>query len=55
MAGATPHVFVHTPDNVDAPELAIQVWNELRALSGSELPEITALAPVDPTALQLDL
>ncbi len=26
QAGATPHVFTHTPDNAEAPELARRMW-----------------------------
>lgn len=45
-AGATPHVFVHTPDNVAAPELAIRVWNEIAELV--PLPHLPELPPHEP-------
>lgn len=31
-AGLSPHVFAHTPDNRDAPELARAVWTEVNRL-----------------------
>ncbi|MBQ1076718.1 DUF72 domain-containing protein [Micromonospora sp. C31] len=48
--GRSPTVFVHTPDNVDAPELARRFHDEVRArLPGVEpLPEP---APVGPSTL----
>ena len=44
--GRTPTVFVHTPDNLDAPMLARGFHNALRAL----VPELTALPEAWPVA-----
>ncbi len=54
-AGVDPYVFVHTPDNVTAPELAVRVGNELSARSGGRLPPIEAITPIDRTEPTLDL
>ncbi len=57
-AGIHPHLFVHTPDNVAAPELAIRVWRELDDLAGSRLGPMDDLTPTGdtkPTEPQLDL
>ena len=37
--GRTPTVFVHTPDNVDAPPLARSLYDDVRG-------EVPALAPL---------
>ncbi len=55
LAGVDPHVFVHTPDNAAAPELAIRVWNELRSLADGSLPAIEPLEPIDRSVPRLDL
>ncbi len=41
--GLRPHVFAHTPDNLDAPMLARRVWDRITAAMDSEGP---ALAPL---------
>ena len=53
--GRSPTVFIHTPDNVDAPELARRFHGEVRAL----VPEVEPLpdparpdpAPAEPLTL----
>ncbi len=53
-AGLEPHVFVHTPDNVAAPEVAHRVWHELASLVDPPWPSPGPLS-VTPTDEQLDL
>ncbi len=53
-AGVDPHVFVHTPDNVAAPELAVRVWNELSALSNGRLAAKDPIEAVDRAEQQLE-
>ncbi|GAL31413.1 hypothetical protein JCM19239_7863 [Vibrio variabilis] len=40
--GKQPYLMIHTPDNVEAPELAITLYNQLKAsqLGNLELAEI---------------
>jgi hypothetical protein len=48
--GRSPTVFIHTPDNVDAPELARRFHDEVRAL----VPEVKPLqepVPAGPPTL----
>jgi uncharacterized protein YecE (DUF72 family) len=45
QAGLEPHVFAHTPDNADAPDLARRLWSRVRRL----VPE---LAPLPVPALR---
>ncbi len=54
-AGLCPHVFVHTPDNVAAPELAVRVWNEIAGLSSGRLRPLDPPSPAQPKSMQLDL
>jgi len=49
--GITPHVFIHTPDNHDAPDLARRFHSAVRSL----LPELEALPEPVRSDLQLDL
>lgn len=53
-SGLEPHVFTHTPDNKQAPELARWFWDEVAAL----MPPDIALTPLPAPAIdaeQLDL
>ena len=49
--GLQPHVFLHTPDNLRAPQLALRFHQQL----GERLPGLPALALPDLQAQELQL